>query len=55
MAQVDVLVVGAGPTGMMLAGELLRHGVSVRVVDAAAAPATLSKAVGVHARSLEIL
>src|ERR1700733_7034276 len=53
--QLDVLVVGAGPTGMMMAGELVRRGLAVRVIDRADAPAKLSKAVGVHARSLEIL
>ena len=31
MQSVDVLVVGAGPTGLSLAGELLRYGVSVRL------------------------
>lgn len=52
---VDVLVVGAGPTGLMLGGELLRHGLSVRVVDAGAAPVAESRAIVVHARTLEIL
>lgn len=51
----DVLVVGAGPTGLMLAGELARRGVSFRVIDKAAEPTKLSKAIGVHARTLEIL
>ena len=54
MAELDVLVVGAGPTGLMAACELRRHGLSVRIVDAAAAATTLSKAIGVHARTLEI-
>jgi 2-polyprenyl-6-methoxyphenol hydroxylase-like FAD-dependent oxidoreductase len=51
---VDVLVVGAGPTGLTLAGELLRRGVRARVIDKAAAPTTQSRALGVHARTLEI-
>ena len=51
---VDVLVVGAGPVGLTAALQLARCGVSVRVVDAAAGPATTSRALGVHARSLEI-
>ena len=51
---VDVLVVGAGPVGLTAALQLVRCGVSVRVVDAAAGPATTSRALGVHARSLEI-
>lgn len=51
----DVLVVGAGPTGLLLAAELARRGRSVRVVDRAAAPSPLSRAIVVHARTLEIL
>ncbi|HUJ58441.1 MAG TPA: FAD-dependent monooxygenase [Kofleriaceae bacterium] len=50
----DALVVGAGPTGLALAGELLRRGLSVRVIDKAAAPTTQSRAIGVQARTLEI-
>ena len=34
----DVLVIGAGPVGLMLASELRRHGVACRVVERAAAP-----------------
>ncbi|MFF8580732.1 FAD-dependent monooxygenase [Streptomyces albidoflavus] len=51
---VDVLVAGAGPVGLTAAALLARSGVSVRLVDAAAAPATTSRALGSHARSLEI-
>ena len=51
----EVLVVGAGPTGLMLGCELLRHGVRARVIDKAAAPSPLSKAIVVHARSLEVM
>lgn len=40
----QVLVVGAGPTGMITACELLRRGVQVRVVDAAPDPVPYSKA-----------
>ena len=54
MAEVDVLVVGAGPSGLAMAGELVRRGVKVRVIDKAAEPSPLSKAIGVHARTLEI-
>lgn len=52
---VDVLVVGAGPTGLFLAAELLRQRCSVLLVDKAALPSSLSKAVIVHPRTLEIL
>ncbi|MCG7310802.1 FAD-dependent oxidoreductase [Brachybacterium sp. ACRRE] len=51
---VDVLVAGAGPVGLMAAVNLARSGVSVRLVDAARGPATTSRALGVHARSLEV-
>ena len=51
---VDVLVAGAGPVGLMAALQLARWGVSVRLVDAAPGPATTSRALGTHARSLEI-
>lgn len=51
----DVVVVGAGPTGLMLAAELLRHGVRPLVVDRSPAPSPLSRAIVVHARTLEVL
>ena len=51
---VDVLVAGAGPVGLTAALQLARWGVSVRLVDAAPGPATTSRALGAHARSLEI-
>ena len=51
----DVLVVGAGPVGLMLASELRRHGAACRVVDRAAAPTDRSKAVILHARTIEHL
>jgi 2-polyprenyl-6-methoxyphenol hydroxylase-like FAD-dependent oxidoreductase len=50
----DVLVCGAGPTGLVLALRLARSGVRVRIVDAAAAPAESSRALVVHARTLEL-
>ena len=49
-----ILIVGAGPTGLMAALELSRLGVSVRVIDKQAAPATTSRAIGVQARTLEL-
>ena len=50
-----VLVVGAGPVGLVAACELARRGVDVRVVDKLADPTTESRALLVHARSLEML
>jgi 2-polyprenyl-6-methoxyphenol hydroxylase-like FAD-dependent oxidoreductase len=52
---VDVLVVGAGPTGLMLANELRSRGVGVRIVDQNRDRARESRALVVHARSLELL
>lgn len=51
---IQVLVVGAGPTGLMLANQLARLGVRVAIVDRHAGPARESRALGVHARTLEI-
>jgi 2-polyprenyl-6-methoxyphenol hydroxylase-like FAD-dependent oxidoreductase len=50
----DVLVVGAGPTGLTSACELARHGVRARIIDKAPAPSVKSKAFVVHARTLEL-
>lgn len=49
----DVLVVGAGPTGLFLAFTLTRQGASVRLIDRHAGPARESRAMGVQARTLE--
>src|SRR3954447_4905410 len=50
----DVLVVGAGPTGLMLANQLARRGVRALIVDRHAGPALETRALGVQARTLEI-
>ncbi|UQA92605.1 FAD-dependent oxidoreductase [Streptomyces halobius] len=50
----QVLVAGAGPVGLTLAHELARRGVRVRVVDRAAGPATSSRALALHPRTLEL-
>ena len=49
-----VLVVGAGPTGLLLASELLRRNVACRVIDAHQAPLHWDRATVVHPRSLEL-
>lgn len=51
---VEVLVVGAGPTGLLLAAELERRGVSCLLVEALGAPRGWDRATVVHARSMEI-
>jgi 2-polyprenyl-6-methoxyphenol hydroxylase-like FAD-dependent oxidoreductase len=51
---VDVLIVGAGPTGLMLANQLARHGVQLMIVDRHSGPAQQSRAMAVQARTLEI-
>jgi 2-polyprenyl-6-methoxyphenol hydroxylase-like FAD-dependent oxidoreductase len=53
-AKTDVLIVGAGPTGLMLGIQLARRGVRALIVDRNPGPSVYSKALGVHARSLEI-
>jgi len=50
----DVLIVGAGPTGLMLANQLARRGVRVLVIDRHAGPALQTRALGVQARTMEI-
>src|SRR5512145_455983 len=52
--QCDVLVVGAGPTGLMLANQLARHGADAVIVDRHAGPARETRALGVQARTMEI-
>lgn len=50
-----VLIVGAGPTGLTAAVELARLGVGVRIIDKAPAPSSTSRALGIQARTLELL
>jgi 2-polyprenyl-6-methoxyphenol hydroxylase-like FAD-dependent oxidoreductase len=53
-ADTDVLIVGAGPTGLMLANQLGRRGVRTLIIDRHAGPSLQTRALGVQARTLEI-
>jgi len=53
--QTEVAIVGAGPTGLALAAELLRLGVSAVILDRLAAGDNTSRAAVIHARTLEVL
>jgi 2-polyprenyl-6-methoxyphenol hydroxylase-like FAD-dependent oxidoreductase len=54
MAQTEVLITGAGPTGLVLALWLTRLGVKIRIIDKTAEPGTTSRALAVQARTLEL-
>ena len=54
-SETDVLVVGAGPTGLVMASELAARGVSCRIIDKAPVRSERSRALVVQARSLELL
>ncbi len=50
----EVLIVGAGPTGLMIANQLVRRGVRPIIIDRHAGPSLQTRALGVQARTLEI-
>jgi 2-polyprenyl-6-methoxyphenol hydroxylase-like FAD-dependent oxidoreductase len=50
----EVLIVGAGPTGLTLAFELLRRNISCLVIDQLPGPSDKSRALAIHARTLEL-
>ena len=50
----QVLIIGAGPTGLMLANQLGRRGVRALLIDRHSGPAQQTRAMGVQARTLEI-
>ena len=54
MQETDVLIVGAGPTGLALAVQLIRYGVDFVIVDIKETTTPFSRAIGVQARTLEI-
>ena len=54
MQKTDVLIVGAGPTGLALACQLLRYGVDFIIIDKKETTTRHSKAIGVQARTLEV-
>ena len=51
--EIQVLIVGAGPTGLVLALWLTHQGIRIRIIDKAAEPGTTSRAIVVQARTLE--
>jgi 2-polyprenyl-6-methoxyphenol hydroxylase-like FAD-dependent oxidoreductase len=53
MKELGVLIVGAGPTGLVLAHELARNGIQCRLIDQAPHRAMESRAIAIHSRTLE--
>ena len=51
---IPALICGAGPVGLTMAAELHRYGVECRIFDKSPAPSSVSKALGIQARTLEV-
>ncbi|UOQ46421.1 FAD-dependent monooxygenase [Halobacillus salinarum] len=54
-ANTDVLIVGAGPSGLMLANQLRKYGVRFQIIEQREEPSAFSKALVVHSRTLEMM
>ena len=54
-AETDILIAGAGPSGLTLANTLAHHGIPSLLVDRLTTPQTTSRAAAIHARTLEVL
>src|SRR5439155_1409844 len=50
----NILIVGAGPTGLVMAHELARYGVSCRLIEKTSQRSLTSRAIGIHALTLEV-
>ncbi|MFZ4682659.1 MAG: FAD-dependent monooxygenase, partial [Terrimicrobiaceae bacterium] len=50
----EVLIIGAGPTGLFVAGELARHGVRARIIDKTLTPHTQTRATEIQPAVLEV-
>src|SRR6186713_1509698 len=54
LTKTDVIIIGAGPTGLALACQLIRYGIDFVIIDKKETTTPHSKAIGVQARTLEI-
>jgi 2-polyprenyl-6-methoxyphenol hydroxylase-like FAD-dependent oxidoreductase len=54
LVDTDVLIIGAGPTGLMLANQLARRGIRALIIDRHSGPSLQTRALGVQARTMEI-